>query len=77
MSVDPLVSMVLLMSVDSCERTVETVEFTDVLPCKKSSIRLRSCVCSDDASQAINDENGYCELQVKFDKDTNKLEITL
>jgi hypothetical protein len=23
------------------------------------------------------DENGYCELQVKFDKDTNKLEITL
>jgi hypothetical protein len=24
-----------------------------------------------------NDENGYCELQVKFDKDTNKLEITL
>jgi hypothetical protein len=30
------------MSVDSCERTVETVEFADVLPCKKSSIRLRS-----------------------------------
>jgi hypothetical protein len=30
-----------------------------------------------DVSQAINDENGYCELQVKFDKDTNKLEITL
>jgi hypothetical protein len=25
----------------------------------------------------INDENGYCELQVKLDKDTNKLEITL
>jgi hypothetical protein len=42
MSVDPLVSMVLLMSMDSCERTVETVEFVDVLPCKKSSIRLRS-----------------------------------
>jgi hypothetical protein len=42
MSVDPLVSMVLLMSMDSCERTVETVEFADVLPCKKSSIRLRS-----------------------------------
>ncbi|CAC9461765.1 hypothetical protein BSPLISOX_1702 [uncultured Gammaproteobacteria bacterium] len=38
---------------------------------------LTGCVCSDDASQAINDENGYCELQVKFDKDTNKLEITL
>jgi hypothetical protein len=40
-----LVSMVLLMSMDSCERTVETVEtveFADVLPCKKSSIRLRS-----------------------------------
>jgi hypothetical protein len=35
------------------------------------------CVCSDDILQAINDENGYCELQVKFDKDTNKLEITL
>jgi hypothetical protein len=35
-------SMVLLMSVDRCERTVETVEFADVLPCKKSSIRLRS-----------------------------------
>jgi hypothetical protein len=35
-----LMSMVLLMSVDSCERTVETVEFADVLPCKKSSIRL-------------------------------------
>jgi hypothetical protein len=35
MSVDPLVSMVLLMSMDSCERTVETVEtveFADVLP---------------------------------------------
>jgi hypothetical protein len=30
------------MSVDSCERAVETAEFADVLPCKKSSIRLRS-----------------------------------
>ncbi|CAC9434955.1 hypothetical protein [uncultured Gammaproteobacteria bacterium] len=38
---------------------------------------LAGCVCSDDVSQAINDENGYCELQVKLDKDTNKLEITL
>jgi hypothetical protein len=38
---------------------------------------LAGCVCSDDVSQIINDENGYCELQVKFDKDTNKLEITL
>jgi hypothetical protein len=38
---------------------------------------LAGCVCSDDVSQAINDENGYCELQVKFNKDTNKLEITL
>jgi hypothetical protein len=27
---------------DSCERAVETAEFADVLPCKKSSIRLRS-----------------------------------
>jgi hypothetical protein len=36
-----------------------------------------AAVCSDDVSQIINDENGYCELQVKFDKDTNKLEITL
>jgi hypothetical protein len=36
---DALVSMVLLMSMDSCERTVETVEFADVLLCKKSSIR--------------------------------------
>jgi hypothetical protein len=31
MSVDPLVSMVLLMSMDSCERTVETVEFANLL----------------------------------------------
>jgi hypothetical protein len=38
---------------------------------------LAGCVCSDDVSQAINDENGYCKLQVKLDKDTNKLEITL
>jgi hypothetical protein len=28
-------------------------------------------MCLDDVSQAINDENGYCELQVKLDKDTN------
>ncbi|CAC9450981.1 hypothetical protein [uncultured Gammaproteobacteria bacterium] len=31
---------------------------------------LVGCACSDNPSQAINDENGYCKLQVKFDRDT-------
>ncbi|CAC9490830.1 hypothetical protein BPUTSESOX_1873 [uncultured Gammaproteobacteria bacterium] len=30
---------------------------------------LAGCACSDDVSQAINYENGYCELQVKFNRD--------
>ncbi|CAC9600243.1 hypothetical protein [uncultured Gammaproteobacteria bacterium] len=30
---------------------------------------LAECACSDDVSQAINYENGYCELQVKFNRD--------
>jgi hypothetical protein len=37
-----IIKIMAMMSVDSCERAVETAEFADVLPCKKSSIRLRS-----------------------------------
>ncbi|SMN13591.1 hypothetical protein BHECKSOX2_714 [Bathymodiolus heckerae thiotrophic gill symbiont] len=31
------------------------------------------CTCSDDPLQAISYENGYCELQVKVDKNTSKV----
>ncbi|KAA0456456.1 MAG: hypothetical protein FXV79_00310 [Candidatus Thioglobus sp.] len=32
---------------------------------------LSGCVCGDDPSAAITYENGYCELQVQFDKTTD------
>ncbi|CAB5501782.1 hypothetical protein [uncultured Gammaproteobacteria bacterium] len=38
---------------------------------------LAGCACSDNLSQAISYENGYCELHIKFDKDADKLEIAL
>lgn len=31
---------------------------------------LTGCACSDDTSQAIIYENGYCELQAELDKKT-------
>ncbi len=36
---------------------------------------LVGCVCSDDSSQAVSYENGYCERQLSFVKHTNKLKI--
>lgn len=40
------------------------VFFREILP---------GCACSDDPSQAISYENGYCELQVEVDKTTAKV----
>ncbi|SMN11743.1 hypothetical protein SPBRAN_2037 [uncultured Candidatus Thioglobus sp.] len=34
---------------------------------------LAGCACSDDPSEAISYENGYCELQVNIDKTTEKI----
>ncbi|SMM98166.1 hypothetical protein SPONL_1963 [uncultured Candidatus Thioglobus sp.] len=34
---------------------------------------MAGCACSDDPSQAISYENGYCELQVSIDKATQKI----
>ncbi|SHN92537.1 hypothetical protein [bacterium endosymbiont of Bathymodiolus sp. 5 South] len=66
---------------DSVEITIlSSAESEDIIQLKTGVFFrevLAGCVCSDDVSQTINDENGYCELQVKFNKDTNKLEITL
>jgi hypothetical protein len=38
---------------------------------------LAGCVCSDDISQAINDENGYCELHPIFSQWVISLNLVL